>query len=196
MKKILVVLIMVLISIPMVYSQTYKAPEKEAEIKGFKKNNVSIFLSDVVMKRISLEYEYVVGETGNMSINIPVSYSIDKMENIYGYETTWWAGIGMKLYPTGQGKIRYFIGPEVRIIAADNNYTDVYYYEGFTEEKTIEENLIHSAFLLNNGMIYEPSENFIFSVNLGLGFVNIDSEDSYSSFYPMATPSVRMGIRF
>lgn len=194
MKKILVVLIMVLISIPMVFSQTYKTPEKDSEIKGFKKNNISLFLSDVVMKRVSLEYEYVIGETGNMSINIPVSYAIDKMEDVYGDETTWWAGIGMKLYPTGQGKIRYFIGPEVRIMGAHNNYVDVFYYEGFTEEKPIEEDLIHSAFLLNNGMIYEPSESFIFSVNLGLGFVNRDSEDS--GFYPMATPSVRMGIRF
>ena len=148
------------------------------------------------MKRLSFEYEHIMGENGNMSINIPVSFSIGTMDDIYGDETQWWVGMGMKLYPTGQGVIRYYFGPEVRIMGAHLVDED-YYYDSETGEETITTNemdLVHSAFLLNNGMIYEPTENFIFTVNLGLGFVSRDAKDP--GFYPMATPSVRMGIRF
>jgi len=190
MKKLLIIAMVAVLAIPSLNAQTFKAPEPKPNNLEFGKNNISIFLSDVVMKRISFEYEHIMGVEGNMSINIPVSVSIDEMEDINGDRTNWWVGIGMKMYPTGQGKIRYFIGPEVRIISAVSDYT--IWHESYSEE--FSEDLIHSAFLLNNGMIYEPTENFIFSVNLGLGFIARDNKDS--GFYPMATPSVRMGFRF
>jgi len=191
-KAIIIFLIGILIS-PVLKAQD---STNDKPLREFGKNNLSLFLSDVVMKRLSFEYEHIMGEKGNMSINIPVSFSIGTMEDIYGDETQWWVGMGMKLYPTGQGVIRYCFGPEVRIMGA-HLVSEDYYYDNQTGEETIitdEKDLIHSAFLLNNGMIYEPTENFIFSVNLGLGFVSRDAKDS--GFYPMATPSVRMGIRF
>ncbi len=195
MKKVIIILVLVLFAFPNIKAQSFKKVEEEkVESLDFGRNNISLFLSDVVMKRISFEYEHIMGDNGNMAINIPVSYSLGTMEDIYGDEVNWWVGIGMKLYPTGQGTIRYFFGPEVRIIGA--HVTDVYYdhYDGYSEEHKVDEDLIHSAFLLNNGMIYEPTENFIFTVSLGLGFVSRDAKDP--GFYPMATPSVRMGFRF
>ncbi len=195
MKKLLIIVLLALFIIPSIDAQTFKTAEKEAaENLEFGRNNLSLFLSDVVMKRISLEYEHIMGDQGNMSINIPASYSIGEMEDLYGDEVKWWVGIGMKLYPTGQGTIRYFFGPEVRIIGA--HVEDIYYdyHDNYTQGYSSEDELIHSAFLLNNGMIYEPTENFIFTVSLGLGFMSRDAKDP--GFYPMATPSVRMGVRF
>ena len=193
MKKVILIFL-----IGILISPILKAQESTSDkpLREFGKNNLSLFLSDVVMKRLSFEYEHIMGENGNMSINIPVSFSIGTMDDIYGDETQWWVGMGMKLYPTGQGVIRYYFGPEVRIMGAHLVDED-YYYDSETGEETITTNemdLVHSAFLLNNGMIYEPTENFIFTVNLGLGFVSRDAKDP--GFYPMATPSVRMGIRF
>ena len=182
MKKIGIILLLTVI-----VHTTMMAQEEE---KSFLRNNLSFMMSDVVMKRISFEYEHVFGDNGNMAINIPASVAIGDQIDVYDDDVDWWVGMGMKFYPTGQGVIRYFVGPEVRIISAEKEIYD--YHSGYTQEHT--ENLIHSAFLLNNGMIYEPSRNFIFSVNLGLGIVTRDSEDS--GIYPMATPSVRLGIRF
>ena len=190
MKKLLIIVLVAVFAISGLNAQTFKSPEPEPANLDFGKNNISIFLSDVVMKRISFEYEHIMGKEGNMSINLPASVSIADMEDINGDKTNWWVGIGMKMYPTGQGKIRYFIGPEVRIISAKVEYS--VWHDNYSEE--FDDDLIHSAFLLNNGMIYEPTENFIFSVNLGLGFIARDNKDS--GFYPMATPSVRMGFRF
>ena len=193
MKKFIYSIAIVIIAFSGVQAQNNSGDEAE---RTFGKNNLSLFLSDVVMKRISMEYEHIMGDKGNMSINIPASFSIGTMEDVYGDETQWWVGMGMKLYPTGQGVIRYFFGPEVRIMGA--HLSDGYYeYDHETGIETYisgEEDLIHSAFLLNNGMIYEPTENFIFTVSMGLGFVSRDAKDP--GFYPMATPSVRMGIRF
>jgi len=193
MKRIIIIFLIGILVSPLLKAQNSINNEQD---RVFGKNNLSLFLSDVVMKRLSFEYEHIMGEKGNMSINIPASVSIGTMEDIYGDETQWWVGMGMKLYPTGQGIIRYYFGPEVRIMGAHLVHEDCYYdYETGQETVTPKEmDLIHSAFLLNNGMIYEPTENFIFTVNLGLGFVSRDAKDP--GFYPMATPSVRMGIRF
>jgi hypothetical protein len=189
MKKYLLMMLSFVLVLP-----ALKAQEEVAE-DAFGRNNLSLLLSDVVMKRISFEYEHVFGDEGNMSINIPGSVAIAEADDVYGDEVQWWGGLGMKLYPTGQGKIRYFVGPEVRVISAKYNDQYVTYYEGWAENVTVDENYIHTAFLLNNGMIYEPAENFIFSVNLGLGFVARDQKTG-DGIMPMATPSVRLGIRF
>jgi hypothetical protein len=193
MKKVIIILLIGILISPVLIAQD---TTNEKPVRVFGKNNLSLFLSDVVMKRLSFEYEHIMGENGNMSINIPASYSIGTMEDIYGDETQWWIGMGMKLYPTGQGVIRYYFGPEVRVMGAYRLEDGAYYdYEtGINLYQPEEYDLVHSAFLLNNGMIYEPTENFIFTVNLGLGFVSRDAKDP--GFYPMATPSVRMGIRF
>ena len=181
MKKLGIILLLTIIGHTAIVAQ---------EEDSFARNNLSFMMSDVVMKRISFEYEHVFGDQGNMSINIPASVSIGNQVDVYDDEVSWWVGMGMKFYPTGQGVIRYFVGPEVRIIAAEKEIYD--YYSGYTHEHT--DNLIHSAFLLNNGMIYEPAKGFTFSVNLGLGIMTRDSKDG--GIYPMATPSVRLGIRF
>lgn len=165
--------------------------EQEIDENSFGRNNLSILLSDVVLKRVSFEFEHIFGDEGNMSINIPFSVSIGDFNDIYNEQQNWWGGIGMKLYPTGQGKIRYFVGPEVRVISAQDERT--YHLDGFN--KVVDEQYIHTAFLLNNGMIYEPSEHFIFSLSMGVGFISRDQKTG-DGIYPMATPSVRMGVRF
>jgi len=193
MKKYLVLLLTLVLILPAVKAQ------EESMSPSFGRNNISLMLSDVVLKRVSFEYEHIFGDEGNMSINIPGSVSVGEAEDIYGDEVEWWGGLGMKLYPTGQGKIRYFFGPEVRVISAKNYNEGVYdvnYYPGWAEEIPYErEQYIHTAFLLNNGMIYEPVQNFVFTVNMGLGFMARDKKTG-DGIMPMATPSVRMGIRF
>lgn len=194
MKRNLIVLLILVLSI-------YSVKAQNEEEKTFGRNNLSIMLADVVLKRVSFEYEHVFGDEGNMSINVPFSVSIGEFSDIYDDEQQWWGGLGMKLYPTGQGKIRYYFGPEVRVISAKEiEYIETYnvYYENYVETVSNSyggESLIHTAFLLNNGMIYEPTEHFIFSVNLGLGFISRDQKTG-DGILPMATPSVRMGIRF
>lgn len=193
MKKYLIVLMSFVWVLPAIQAQ------EESEETAFGRNNISLFLSDVAFKRATLEYEHVFGEEGNLSLNIPASVSFGKFTDVYNEEVDWWVGLGMKLYPTGQGKIRYFFGPEVRVISASyhNEYYEVIYHDGWAENVHYEEHedYIHTAFLFNNGMIYEPTENFIFSVSMGVGFIAKD-EKADEQFLPMATPSVRMGIRF
>lgn len=189
MKKYSLLLMMVF-SVLSIHAQEHDS-DKEQDEAAFGRNNISIMLSDVVLKRVSFEYEHIFGDEGNMSINIPFSIAIGEADDVYGDQVNWWGGLGMKLYPTGQGKIRYFVGPEVRVISAKDNRT--YYFDGYN--KDVEEEYIHTAFLLNNGFIYEPTENFIFSVNLGVGFMSRDQKTG-DGVQPMATPSVRMGFRF
>lgn len=190
MKKYSLLVLMFIFSVLSIQAQD-KDVNNEQDEAAFGRNNISILLSDVVLKRVSFEYEHVFGDEGNMSINIPFSIAIGEANDVYGDQVNWWGGLGMKLYPTGQGKIRYFVGPEVRVISAKDDRT--YYYDGYNQD--VEEEYIHTAFLLNNGFIYEPTENFIFSVSLGVGFMSRDQKTG-DGVLPMATPSVRMGFRF
>lgn len=193
MKKYLVILLSFVLVLPAIKAQ------EENKTESFRRNNISLFLSDVVFKRASIEYEHVFGNEGNISLNVPASVSFGKFTDVYNEEVDWWVGLGMKLYPTGQGKIRYFFGPEVRVISSSyhNEYTNVIYHDGWAERihYNEHEDYIHTAFLFNNGMIYEPTKSFIFSVSLGVGFISKD-EKADERFLPMATPSVRMGVRF
>lgn len=193
MKKLVFLAIMLVMISPVLQAQGIERPTTEN--LEFDRNNVSIFLSDVVLKRMSFEYEHIFGDQGNMSINIPFSIAIAEVSDVWDDQVHWWVGIGMKLYPTGQGKIRYFLGPEIRVISA--SYTGYYYdyYENYTEQHDVSEEYIHTAFLLNNGFIYEPVENFIFTINLGLGLISRE-QSSYTDIEFYATPSVRMGFRF
>ncbi|OYT16489.1 MAG: hypothetical protein B7C24_07590 [Bacteroidetes bacterium 4572_77] len=111
MKKVLGLILVAVLFQSVVFAQ-------ETEKKAYKANNLTIFMSDIVMKRFSMEYEHVFGDKGNMAINVNGSASFDEMEDIYGDVQNWWGGIGVKFYPTGQGSIRFFTGPEVRIISA------------------------------------------------------------------------------
>jgi len=193
MKRFLLAFAISIIFVSMISAQTFSTTQDETKkvVKEFDKNNFSLMMSDVILKRISFEYEHILGNEGNISINIPMSYAMDDTDDpMINDVIDWWVGMGMKLYPTGQGTIRYFIGPEVRIYGAHGSHQ--VYYENYSEE--IHQDYIHSAFLLNNGMIYEPTEHFVFSVNLGTGFLSRDSKDS--GIQVLFTPSVRMGIRF
>jgi len=192
MKKLLFLAVILILINSVSQAQGMERPTENLE---FGKNNVSIFLSDIVLKRLSFEYEHVFGDQGNMSINVPFSIALAEVTDIYDDQVKWWVGIGMKLYPTGQGKIRYFLGPEIRVISA--SYSGYYYdhYDYYTEQHDVSENYIHTAFLLNNGFIYEPVENFIFTINLGLGLMARD-EKTNDGIRGIATPSVRMGFRF
>jgi len=156
-------------------------------------NNFSIMLSDVLVRRVSLEYEHVLAD-GRMSFNVPVSITLSPFGDLWSDEVHWWVGMGIKFYPTGQGVLRYFLGAEFRLISiSENNYWSSYYNE---TESTTSKKYLNTAFLINNGLIYSPTTNFFVSANIGIGFLSRSRDSQNEILVPYATPSFRIGFKF
>jgi len=156
----------------------------------------SLLLSDVLVRRLSLEYEHIFAN-GNMALNIPFSISLSPFEDIWSDQVHWWLGAGLKFYPTGQGVVRYFLGPEFRIISATQITYDWYYdLDNNYRSSNTSQKYVHTAFLINNGIIYSPTDQFFVSLSMGLGFLSRSPEGERDVLVPMATPSFRMGFKF
>lgn len=192
MKKITLILFALIMGISAsTFAQRYVAEDDDTSTIE-NNSRISIMLSDVLVRRISLEYERVLAD-GNMSFHIPFSVTISPFEDPWSDDLHWWAGMGVKFYPTGQGTVRYFLGPEFRVMSV----TESGYYGYYDSSQTYaDEDYINTAFLINNGLIYSPTDNFFVSANLGIGFLSRNPDSYYEALVPYATPSFRLGFKF
>ncbi|MBN1649743.1 MAG: hypothetical protein JW857_00365 [Bacteroidales bacterium] len=195
MKKRNFLILLSILSISLSSFGQYSISETEQNYAIENDNHLSIMLSDVLVRRLSVEYEHVLGD-GKMSFNVPVSVTLSPYGDLWSDEVHWWLGMGIKFYPTGQGILRYFLGAEFRLISvAEENY----YWEGeYPNENYYSnfENYLNTAFLINNGLIYSPTNNFFVSANIGFGFLSRSADTNLEQLVPYATPSFRLGFKF
>lgn len=197
MKKITLILFALIMGISAsTFAQRYVAEDDDTGSSFENSSRISIMLSDVLVRRISLEYERVLAD-GKMSFHIPFSVTISPFEDLWSDDLHWWAGIGVKFYPTGQGTVRYFLGPEFRVMSVTETDYNWYYdsYGNYTRTYS-DADYVNTAFLINNGLIYSPTDSFFVSINLGIGFLSRSPDSYYEALVPYATPSFRLGFKF
>ncbi len=195
--------------------------KKEAPV-SFKRNLIHFNMSDVIFKRLGIDFEHVVGDEGNMTINIPISVNLGDANQMYKslYNTQiqifpmrflvdfsdWYAGLGINFYPKGQGGFKMHFGAEMRFGAAHRypeEYYQEYYYDCYIAEdeeygtdcipKTYEEqSFLQTSFMANIGMAYAPFEEFVVSLKLNAGITT--SVDN--TVAPIVIPTFRMGLKF
>ena len=194
MKKFMLLFIVMIISISSVsiFAQTSSVNKDNGISVVENPNRVSFLLSDILMRRFSFEYEYVLNN-GNMSINIPFSIALTPFEDLWYSEEHWWLGAGIKFYPTGQGTVRYFLGPELRILSVTEN--NGYYYSSSSTYGNPQD-FLNLAFMINNGIIYSPTKDFFVSMSMGLGLLSRDSSSENELLVPYVTTSFRLGFKF
>ncbi|HAG16219.1 MAG TPA: hypothetical protein DCG69_06795 [Bacteroidales bacterium] len=198
MKKITFLFIALIISssIASFGQSTASSQDTKSNVNVQKGNRLSLMLSDVLVRRVSVEYEHIFSD-GKISLNIPFSVTVSPFDDLWSSEVHWWAGMGVKFYPTGQGVVRYFLGPEFRFISVTESEYNYYYdtnnnYYNYTTDT----DYINTAFLLNNGIIYSPTNDFFVSLSLGVGFLSRNPDSTNESLVPYATPSFRLGFKF
>lgn len=210
------IIITVIFALSLVSSNSFAQEKKGQAEPSFSKNFVYFSMSDVVLKRLSFQYERMVGATRFISITIPFSYSFGDPNAVYKsliYSefqnfnfrnmvdfTDWYIGLGANLYPAGHNKVCLNVGPEIRLGPA-HRYPDVYYYDTYlvnsnNEEITNpmydEQKYLQTTFLLNIGGFYQPTPNFIVALNLGAGI----SSSIYDTVALAVFPTFRMGFSF
>lgn len=86
------------------------------------------------------------------------------------------AGLDFNYYPNGQGSVRYFIGPGLRLGRIGDAFDDPYPF---------------GAIILNNGVSFAPSPSFNISLQLGLG-----AGVAFDEAIPWGFLMLNMGKRF
>lgn len=185
----------------MVKSQTSVAKSNKQELAtNFAKNLLTYHLFDVVYGDFTFSYERILS-SGTIGISIPVGLGYAYYSDYFNNSNQWvknmiYSGIGVNFYPTGQGKWRYFLGPNVRVGYGKQNYG--YYYDeygNYVEEDGNEG--IYTKFFVDNGVMFTPVRNLSISTIVGVG-VRFFPEASYSNNVVMPTAyfSVNLHYRF
>ena len=138
----------------------------------FKRNLITYHLSDLIISNFTMSYERIL-QSGKLGIQIPVSFGYGSGDN-FGDNvliSKFYSGIYVNFYPNGQGKVRYLLGPGVRLgVGHDNdnsdsqNYTDSFY----------------GKLLVNNGVVFSPIPDLSLSLVLSLGIRYFPEAGTYN----------------
>jgi len=150
-------------------------------LNQFPVNILSINTFDFFAQRIGISYERVFDD-GNKSIRIPITYSLrDTLlinspwndNSLRTFET----GLDFLFYPTGQGRIKYAVGPMVRYanyrIYIDEFVIDPITNLGYLVSTNRETNSF--AFGINNFIVLMASNNLYLSANTAIGVRKINN---------------------
>lgn len=157
-----------------------KAAKSELS-ENFAKNLLTYHLFDVIYGDFTIDYERILS-SGTIGIKIPIGFGYAYNNDYYNSHDNWvknfiYSGIAVNFYLTGQGKWRYFIGPDVRIGYGKQSYPNWDDYGNYYEEEIHEG--IYTKFFIDNGLIFTPIRNFSFAMIAGVGI----------RFFPEAGPN-------
>lgn len=164
----------------------------EEYTKNFGKNIVNLNLMEFgILLNVNLSYERILSEG---YLGLLAGYSIS-MENtstgnlssaLYNYSQRY--NFDINIYPTGQHRVSYFLGPSL-IYGIYDEEDPVNSDEFISKEYT--------SFLINNGVMISVSPNFGVSTKLGLGVVRKMDESGYQGI-EVGSPlfSFAMSLRF
>lgn len=142
--------------------------ETKTKQKGeyvFKKNLVSFHLFDLVFANFTFSYERVLNN-GRVGFKIPLSFGYGSGNNTPNNDIVvnkFYSGLGVNFYPTGQGKIRYLVGPELRIGLGHDN---TMYNGSYDNDKP---DTFYTKLLINNGVMFSPIPELSLSLIGSLG---------------------------
>lgn len=180
-----------------------KKADKTDLAENFKKNLISFHLFDVVYYDFTVSYERILA-SGTIGIQIPVGIGYAYNSDFYNNREEWvrnkfYSGIGINFYPTGQGKWRYFVGPNIRVgYGKMIDYSSGYYdeYGNWVYGKTDVEG-IYTKFYMDNGVIFTPVKNFSVEVVGGVGIRFFpEAGNNHSPVAPSGYFSFNMSYRF
>jgi hypothetical protein len=175
---------------------------KEELKTNFTKNLIGYHLFDVVYGDFTFSYERILA-SGTIGIKVPFgigyAYNSDYFNNTEDrVKNAFYCGVGINFYPTGQGKWRYFVGPNIRVGYGKQSYWEYYYDEyGNYIEGEISTEGIYTKFFVDNGVMFTPVRNFSVSTIVGVGIRFFPEADQYyNAVMPSGYFSINIHYRF
>ncbi len=150
---------------------------KTTEALGF--NLINFHVLDFATSNFTMSYERVLSD-GKFSLQLPISFGYGDSntdlllpppfdsEFELNFANRFTTGLSLNIFPTRQGRVRYFFGPSIMGgsgIYSEGGYYDSYY--GYYIEEEI--NTGYISFMVNNGLIISPLSHFSISLVASLG---------------------------
>lgn len=132
----------------------FEATEKVKKRNEYNPNFMTFRLLDMVVNNFTVSYERIISK-GKIGIEIPFSFGYD--DDLSGYDDVnnkFYTGLTLNFYPTGQGKVRYFLGPAVQV--GQGFYDDSYYDQGSSSYVDDDLDTFVFRLLINNGIMFTP----------------------------------------
>ena len=182
-------------------NNTAKSNKQELS-ENYKQNLLGYHLFDVIYGDFTFSYERILA-SGNVSIKVPIGFGYAYNSDYSNNGNEWvknliYTGIGVNFYPTGQGKWRYFLGPNMRIGYGKQSYwTDMYdEYGNYISNEELSEG-IYTKFYVDNGVMFTPIKNFSISTIVGVGIRYFPEADHYNNaVMPTGNFSININYRF
>jgi hypothetical protein len=176
---------------------------KQELASNFAKNLLGYHLFDVVYGDFTFSYERIVS-SGTIGIKIPLGFGYAYNSDYFNNSDEWvrnmiYTGIGINFYPTGQGKWRYFLGPNVRIGYGKQNYWMTYWdeYGNYISDGEESAEGIYTKFFVDNGIMFTPVRNLSISAIVGVGIRYFPEAGQYNNVVmPTGYFSMNISYRF
>lgn len=175
--------------------------EKEKRVinrNNYNKNIINYHLFDLIVNNFKLSYERIISN-GKIGIQIPIAIGYGDSDNISGFDDVYnkfYTGLTVNFYPTGQGKVRYLMGPALQIGTGyfDNNHYDP--SGGYTSYSNIDTFILR--FLVNNGIMFTPIKALSISLvgSLGIRYTDKTRDQNDNSVKTVGAFSANLSYRF
>jgi hypothetical protein len=139
---------------------------------------------------LGFSYERLVGENQYVGIILPVAF-IFKEYSVYSssidlsnhYYTNLYMSPGVKIYPFGQRKVTYAVGPNI-MLGFNKDRDSRYVPTGTTGYYDYEErNSFRLGLIINNYLNFQITSKINLGLNGGLGMRYLDRASSSSNYY-------------
>ena len=162
-------------------------------------NLISFHILDFAINNFTFSYERILGN-GKYSLQIPVSFGygdgndndllLIPFRNDYenSFANRFSTGVSFNIYPTRQGKVRYFFGPSVQI--GSGIYFPNYYNDNPDEIKTG-----FMGFMVNNGLMITPIEHLSMAIVGSVGARHLFKVENGKTFSTLGV-SFNLTYRF
>jgi hypothetical protein len=169
--------------------------------KDYTRNIMSFHMFDVVFGDIAFSYERILAD-GRLGIKIPFSfgfYGINPDDTPFDFNNLFYSGFGLNFYPTGQGRVRYFLGPNFRLgVGRASDY--YYYYDewgNYVYDEYYEYNSFYMKYFIDNGVTFMATRNLSISAILSVGLRYVaDPGDYVNHIQPDGQFAINLGLRF
>ncbi len=151
----------------------FENKEKVTSRYNYKKNIINYHLFDLIVNNFKISYERIISN-GKIGIQIPIAFGYGNGNSGFDdIRNNFYTGISVNFYPTGQGKVRYLMGPGIQIGTG--------YYNGGSSYPSGQttKNIFVTRFLINNGVMFTPIEALSISLVGSIG-IRIDNKNAQS----------------
>lgn len=155
-------------------------------------------LTDLFRTDVTLYYEFIF-PNNRIALRLPVTIGFmnnyfntrSRIESPYVFRRNrvFSTGLDFRFYPGGQGHVRYVMGPSLHYVL--NNKRGPL---GVNHQPLYNHNVNSLRWMLYNGIVFTPAQNFRFGFDLGLGSQYDFTDTRYTDERVFGDPKVELNL--